>query len=90
MLFGVCIGYTVLILIIGYTALVLQLRSKLRRKGPAAREPGGSIAARVLQLPPYALAFTTRVPHAPAGGGEPERAAKRLRFLRRRPRAPAR
>ena len=62
MLFGVCIGYTALIIAVGYIALVLQLRSKLIRKAPTHRTGGGSLAERVLDLPPHALALLA--PHA--------------------------
>jgi hypothetical protein len=98
MLFGVCIGYAALIIVIGYLALVLQLRVQLQRKAPARRRGDanghhndGSIAARVLDLPPYALAFASRGGggqqgggaaggHAPQGGQEPRR---RFLFQRR-------
>jgi hypothetical protein len=96
MLFGVCIGYAVLIIAIGYLALVLQLRVKLQRKAPrgnANGHGGAGIAARVLDLPPYALAFATRAAGqqggGAAGGQHGAQQEPRRRFLFRRRRAPA-
>ena len=84
MLFSVCVGYTVLIIIIGYCALGLQLRSQLRRKAPSHHAPQQSAAARVLGLPEYALAFAAKGKQSPAGS-EPRREDGRLRrFLRKR------
>ncbi len=81
MLFGVCIGYTAIIVCIGYLALVLQLRSQLVRKTPHDHA-GGSLAERVLDLPPYALEslLSARVPAASAEAP----AAPRRRSLWRR------
>jgi hypothetical protein len=53
MLFGVCIGYTAIILLVGYVALVMQLRAHVQRK---ASHPAGEAVA--LGLPPHALAFS--------------------------------
>lgn len=62
MLFGVCVGYAALIIAIGYVALVLQLRTQLKRKPPAAQRAAGSLAERVLDLPPYALKLASTTP----------------------------
>lgn len=80
MLFGVCIGYTALMIAIGYVALVLQLRVRLRRKAATPTAAQRSLAAQVLDLPPYALEFTARAAGnagAQAGG---ERAKPRGRL----------
>ena len=65
MLFGVCIGYTAIILLVGYVALVMQLRAHVQRK--ASRPAGEAVA---LGLPPHALAFS-----APAQSADGDAAA---------------
>ena len=74
MLFGVCIGYTALIIMVGYIALVMQLAARVKRKPPHSTSE-----AVVLGLPPYALAFALRTPSEAAA--PPQR--KRGGFLRR-------
>ena len=83
MLFGVCVGYAALICIIGYIALVLQLRAQLRRKPPAAHAPGDTAAARVLDLPAYALACQRQAHGEAPAAREAPRLLRRC-FLRRR------
>lgn len=84
MLFGVCLGYTAIIISVGYLALVLQLRSKLVRKAPH-QQTGGRLAERVLDLPPYALdSLASRVPDAASEPSLMAPAAPRRRLLWRR------
>jgi hypothetical protein len=84
MLFGVILGYTALILLLGYVALVLQLRSQLRRKPAVPPAPPASAAARVLGLPAHALAFAEPAAEAGSAGSAPERKGGVAGQLRRR------
>ena len=79
MLFGVCIGYTALILLVGYIALVMQLRAHVQRK---PSHPAGEAVA--LGLPPHALTFAApaRSAQSDAAAAPPRKAAGPL--LRRR------
>ena len=77
MLFGVCIGYTAIILLVGYVALVMQLRAHVQRK---ASHPAGEAVA--LGLPPHALAFSAPSADGNAPAAEPRKSVGSL--LRRR------
>ena len=79
MLFGVCIGYTAIILLVGYGALVMQLRAHVQRKPSHAA--GKAVT---LGLPSHALAFSARARSADgdAAAAAPSKSAGSL--LRRR------